>query len=87
MDQFAALTRLRPGQDHEPAWHLRNNVSQVQKYIVNILTVSCEECDGSASLSSTTCSTNTMNIVLRIVGIIVIQNVSDITDILNERLA
>ena len=46
-------------------------------------TLSGEQRDSSTHGSSTTSTSNTMNIVLRIIGIIVVQHMSDVFDILS----
>lgn len=45
------------------------------------LTISGEERNGSALGASTTGPPNTMNIVLGVIGVIVVQNMSDVTNI------
>lgn len=44
-------------------------------------TISSEEGDGSASAASTTSTANAMHVVLRVVGVIIVENVSDVLDV------
>jgi hypothetical protein len=51
------------------------------------LTVSGEECNGRAILPSSSGSADAVNIILRVVGIVIVEHMSDISNILNDRLA
>jgi hypothetical protein len=57
-------------------------LAKVRGYEIAQLTVGGEESDSGTLAASTSCSANAVNIVLRIVGIVVVQNVSDISNIL-----
>ena len=46
-----------------------------------IHTVCSEEGDGSTSLTSTTCTTDTVDVILRVVGIVIVQHMSDIANV------
>lgn len=50
-------------------------------------TVSGEESDCSSLLSSTTCTTNTMDIILRIVRVVIVEHMSNVSDIFIDGLA
>lgn len=45
------------------------------------LTVSGEESDGSPIGTSTASSTNTMNVIFRVVGVVIVQHMSDVANI------
>jgi hypothetical protein len=49
------------------------------------LTVSSEEGYGGTIRAGTASSANTVDVILRIVGIIVVQNMSDVANILKEK--
>ena len=51
------------------------------------LTVSCEEGNSSTSATCSSGSAYAMNVILGVVGIVIVQHMSDISYILNERLA
>lgn len=74
------------------ASHLINGSVEVPRYTARgrtrrKLTLSGEKGDGGALLASTACSADAMNIILRIVGIVIVQHVSNVSHILKERLA
>lgn len=48
------------------------------------LTVSGEQRDRSTRRSSTTSTTDTMNVVFRVVGIVIIEDMSNVLDIFNR---
>lgn len=50
-----------------------------------VLTVSGEEGDGGTRLASTTSTTNTVDVILRVVGVVIVEHMSDIAHILNEQ--
>lgn len=53
-----------------------------------LLTVSGEEGDGSTLLASTTSTTNTVNVILRVVGIVIVEHMCNVAHILKDyRLA
>jgi hypothetical protein len=45
------------------------------------LTLSSEEGDSGTFGAGTTCTTNAVNIILRVVGIVIVQHMSNISDI------
>lgn len=49
------------------------------------LTLSREERDGGTFGTSTTGSPNAMNIVLRVVRVVIVQHMGDVTNILKEK--
>jgi hypothetical protein len=51
------------------------------------LTVSCEKSNGSTLETGTTSTTNTMNIIFRIVWVVIVEHMGDVTDIFIEGLA
>lgn len=53
----------------------------------NRLTFSGEKRDGGTQPSCTTCSTNTVNVILRVVGVIIVEHMSNVSHILKYRLA
>jgi len=44
-------------------------------------TVSCEKCDGGTLCASTTSTTNTMDIILRVVRIVIVEHMGNVADI------
>ena len=57
------------------------------RYIVGILTVSSEKGNGGTLRAGTTSTTNSVDVILRVVGIIVVQHVSDIANILIPKVS
>jgi hypothetical protein len=53
----------------------------------NSLTFSGEEGDCNTLSTCTPCSTNTVNIVFRIVWVVIVQHMSNVPDIFNERVS
>jgi hypothetical protein len=51
---------------------------------MRVLTVGGEEGDGSTGLACTTGAADTMDVVLRVVGVVVVEDVSDVADILKS---
>ena len=51
------------------------------------LTISSKKSDGSSICTGTTSSTNTMNIILRIVRVVIVEHMSNIADIFIYGLA
>jgi hypothetical protein len=51
------------------------------------LTFSSEECDGGTLSSSTTCATNAMNVIFRVVGVVIVEHMSDISNILKQKVS
>lgn len=64
-------------------WRLENVSFHVYRTIDGrrVLTFSCEEGDGSAVATSSSCSTNSVNIVLRIVRVVIIEDMCNVSDI------
>lgn len=46
-------------------------------------TFSCEQCDGSSLRASATSTPNAVNVVFRIVGVVIVEDMSDVLDIFN----
>lgn len=61
------------------------DVSEELGEMTQIHTLSGEEGNGSTSLTSTTCATDTVNVILRVVGVIIVENVSDIANIFGSK--
>lgn len=54
-------------------------------WIRGIRTLCSEQGDSGTVSASTTSSTNTMDIILRVVGIVIVQNMGDIANILKSK--
>ena len=48
------------------------------------LTVSGEEGNGGTLRASTTSSANTVDVILRVIGVVIVQHVSDVAHVLKE---
>jgi len=50
----------------------------------NVLTISGKQSDGSAFGTGTTGTTNAVDVVLRVVGVVVVQHMRDVADVFVE---
>jgi hypothetical protein len=50
-------------------------------------TVSCEKSNGSTICTCTASSANTMDIILRVVGVVIVKHMTNVADIFSDGLA
>jgi hypothetical protein len=55
--------------------------------MILILTVSSKEGDGSSHLTGTSSTTDTMDVILRVIWIVIVKHMSNVSDILMNWLA
>lgn len=85
--QSAASPPEERSQAHEPASGLIILLARGQYSCPGEpqLTVSGEESNGSTVGTGTSGTTNTMDVILRVVGVVVVEHVSDVTNIFSEK--
>ena len=91
-DRSAAWPHEEPTEDHGPAWNLRTAVSRLGQKAGgrgawSVLTVRSEECDRGSVRAGTASTTNSVDVVLRVVGIVIVEHVSDVAHVFLDRLA
>lgn len=68
-------------------WSIARSAKEGHDILEEQLTISSKEGDGSSICTGTTSSTNTMNIILRIVRVVIVEHMSNVADIFIYGLA